>query len=391
MKVNARYLVKTLKTDLNEKMVFLGGPRQVGKTTVAKDLIAVHFKHKYYNWDKLSERNAALNGEWPVDTELIVLDEFHKYRKWKTWIKGEYDTLKDKYKFLLIGSARLNIYRRGGDSLQGRYHYYRLHPFSYVELHSSIKSLPEPGEELVFFEKTSHTDFDDLFHFGGFPEPLFKQNERFLRRWHNERLERFFKEDIRELTMIQDFGSLSLLADLLPEKTSSILSINSLARDLGINFRTVARWLDTFETFYYCFRVPSFQSKKVASVKKEKKLYLWDWSQIKNRGAKIENMVASHLLKFCNYHYDFNGWKVTLNYLRDSSGRETDFLVCLNDKPWFAVEVKTSEMNISKHLLYFRKKLNITHCYQIVLENNKDYMKNGIRVMPVEKFLTALI
>lgn len=154
--------------------------------------------------------------------------------------------------------------------MQGRYHFYRLHPFSYVELHSSTKTLPEPAEELIFSEKISHSDFEALFHYGGFPEALFKQNERFLRRWHNERLERFFKGDIRELTLIQDFGSLSLLADLLPEKTSSILSINSLARYLGVNFRTVARWLDTFELFYYCFRVPPFQSKKVASVKKEK-------------------------------------------------------------------------------------------------------------------------
>lgn len=140
MSVKNRYLTKAIESDLSEKMVFLGGPRQVGKTTIAKDLIAVHFKYRYYNWDKLSERNAALNGEWPAETELIVLDEFHKYRKWKTWLKGEYDTLKSKYKFLLTGSSRLNIYRRGGDSLQGRYHYYRLHPFSYVELHFVLEN-----------------------------------------------------------------------------------------------------------------------------------------------------------------------------------------------------------------------------------------------------------
>ena len=128
-----------------------------------------------------------------------------------------------------------------------------------------------------------------LYKFGGFPEPLIKQNHRFLRRWHNERTERFFKEDIRDLTMIRDFGNLTLLSDLLPERTSSILSINSLAEDLQVNFRTVANWLDTFELFYYCFRIPPYQSKKIAAVRKEKKLYLWDWSVIEEDGQRLEN------------------------------------------------------------------------------------------------------
>ena len=136
MIVKKRYLTKNIREDLKEKMVFLGGPRQVGKTTAARDLISRNFKSSYYNWDKLSNGIAALKGEWPPDSDLIILDEFHKHSKWKTWIKGEYDTCKDRYRFLLTGSTRLNIYRRGEDSLQGRYHYYTLHPFTVAELNS---------------------------------------------------------------------------------------------------------------------------------------------------------------------------------------------------------------------------------------------------------------
>jgi len=174
--------------------------------------------------------------------------------------------------------------------LQGRYHYYTLHPFSIAELISS-KPLIKPLQELVFKEGSLDDEFNALFDFGGFPEPFLKQNRRFLRRWHMEKTERFFSEDIRELTFIKDFGNLALLADILPDKTSSILSINSLAEDLQVNFRTIANWLDTFEQFYYCFRIPPFQSKKIAAVRKEKKLYLWDWSAIEEDGQKLENFI----------------------------------------------------------------------------------------------------
>jgi len=390
MDVRERYLTGAITDDLSEKMVFLGGARQVGKTTLARQLVAPRYQSSYYSWDRVRERRAALKGEWPPDSELILLDEFHKYPKWKTWIKGEYDALHHRYKFLLTGSARLNIYRRGGDSLQGRYHYYTLHPFSYAEL-SGYSGRIEPGEELIFQNQTSSSAFDVIMEFGGFPEPLLRQDKRFLRRWHNERVERFFREDIRELTMIRDFGSLTLLADLLPERASSILSINSLAEDLQVNYRTAAHWLDIFEQFYYCFRLPPYQSRKIVSVRKEKKLYLWDWSHIEHDGPKLENLVGLHLLKFCDCLYERDGWKVSLSYLRDTKGRETDFLVTFNNRPWFAVEVKSRERGLSKNLLYFRENMGIPWCYQVVNDRGRDYVKGGVRVMPVHKFLSARV
>lgn len=388
MKLENRYLSGAVEEDLSEKMVFVGGPRQVGKTTLARDCVASKYKASYYSWDKIDQRNKALRGEWNPDVELILLDEFHKYREWKSWIKGEYDVYKNKYRFLLTGSARLNVYRKGGDSLQGRYHYYTLHPFSYAEINSFTPQV-QPGQELSFKEKG--TGLDALLIYGGFPEPFIKQEARFLRRWNNEQLERLFKEDVRELTNIKDMGSLTLLANLLPGKVASILSINSLANDLQVNFRTVSNWLDVFETFYYCFRIAPYQSKMIASVRKEKKLYLWNWSRLEAEGPKLENLVALHLLKYCDYLYDYEGWKVSLFYLRDSTGREVDFLLTLNQEPWLAVEVKTKETKLSGNLVYFKEKLGIPYCYQIVHHSMDDFIKGGIRVMPIEKFLTAFI
>jgi len=388
--MKSRYLTNPLLEDLKEKMIFLSGPRQVGKTTLATEIIGKKMKSLSFNWDKLQERKQALKGEWPEETELIILDEFHKHRKWKTWIKGEYDTYKNKYKFLLTGSARLNVYRKGGDSLQGRYYHYRFHPFSLSEMVNQTCQT-QPGKDLVFSQKFFWPECETLLRFGGFPEPLLKQNTRHLRRWQTLRLEKFLKEDVRDLTRIQDIGNLSLLCELLPEKIKSPLSINSLAEDLQVNFRTITNWIRACEELYYCYLIPPFQTRKIAAVKKEKKLYLWDWALIEDESARLENLVASHLLKYCHFLHDHDGLQATLHFIRDNAGRETDFLVCLKNKPWFAVEVKTKDTTISKNLFYFQKKLDIPHCYQVVEKTKKDFLKNDIHVLPLAKFLTALI
>ena len=390
MESTNRYLTHPIRTDLQETMVFLGGPRQVGKTTLAVDLVGKAFRSVYFNWDKADQRRQALKGLWPADGELIILDEFHKHTKWKSWIKGEYDTNKNRYKFLLTGSARLDIYRRGGDSLQGRYRYYRLHPFSVAEL-AKTRTKNELNKELTFSDEKVDAAYETLLQYGGFPKPLLKQDQREWRRWQNERLEKIIREDVRDLSMVKDIGNLTLLAELLPERTSSVLSINSLAEDLQVNFRTVQNWLNILDRLYFCYRLSPFQNRKIASVRKEKKLYLWDWSPITEEGSRIENLVASHLLKFCHYLHDVDGWKTELFYLRDSTGREVDFLVTVDGKPWFAVEVKSGKAQIATPLFYFRDKLKIPYCYQVLSRSETDFLKEGIRVMPLAKFLTAFV
>lgn len=385
-----RYLTPAIVDDLADKMVFIGGPRQVGKTTLALEGVGASLENSYYNWDKIQQRLAAIRGEWPPAAKLVILDEFHKYRKWKTWLKGEWDTRSGNLRFLLTGSARMNMYRRGADSLQGRYHYYTLHPFSMAELHGCLPAI-KPFSEIHFEHSGSAHDIDVLLRYGGFPESYLKQDERFTRRWHQECFELLFKEDIRDLTQLQDLTTLMLLAEMIPNRISSILSLNSIAQDLQVNFRTVARWMDVFEQFYYCFRLSPFQSRAIASVKKEKKLYLWDWSQVPDEPKRYENLIASSLLKYCDYLHDREGYKATLHYVRDDTGREVDFLVAIDNKPWFAVEAKLSDSDVSKTMLYFKERLGISFCYQVVKNTERDFINRGIRIIPAKRFLMSLV
>jgi len=187
-------------------MVFVAGPRQVGKTTLAKQILDREKTGKYLTWDRREDRKEIREARWPEGKALIVLDEIHKYRQWKRWIKGEYDKYRDRLRFLVTGSARMDIYRRGGDSLQGRYHHYRLHPFTVREAEGKPASpLPAPGEELRFDEPCKRETVESVLGFGGFPEPFLAQSERSLRRWHKERLDRFFREDVRDLDTVRDF------------------------------------------------------------------------------------------------------------------------------------------------------------------------------------------
>lgn len=386
-----RYITSNILTDLNSKMVFVGGARQVGKTTLAKDLVAKEFEStQYYNWDFNPDRTKIISNELPGEPSLLIFDEIHKYKKWKTLIKGIYDTYKQKYKIIVTGSARLNIFRKGGDSLQGRYHYYTLHPFSLAEI-ENIRNKFQPFEELNFSKSFFNPSIETLLKFGGFPEPLLSQDEKILRRWHNEKLERLFKEDIRDVENIKDINSLKLLGDLLPFRASSPLSINSLSEDLQVSHRAITNWLNILEAFYYIFRVYPYSSKKIRSIKKEPKLYLIDWSEIENEGARFENMIASHLLKFVRFLYESEGYKADLFYLRNVDKKEVDFLITMNNKPWFSVETKMSDKTPSPNITYFKERLKIPFNYQVIKEDNIDIIKDGIRVISAGKFLSGLL
>ncbi len=389
-----RYLTGNILGDLEEKMVFVGGARQVGKTTLALKILTQKFtNYSYYNWDFPPDRKKLMNFEFPGEKALLIFDEIHKYRKWKSLVKGIYDSYKSRYKIIVTGSAHLNVYRRGGDSLQGRYHYYTLHPFSLAELFE-IKNKYTPSDELKFHTddpKGNNDGLNQLFKFGGFPEILFKQSEQSLRRWHNEKLERLFREDIRDVENIRDIGNVKLLGDLLPSKAAGPLSINAVREDLEVSHRAVAKWLDVLELFYYHFRIYPYHSKIIRSIKKEPKIYLVDWSEVQDEGARFENLIASHLLKFVQYLREYEGYKTNLNYLRNVDKREVDFIVSSDGKPWFAVEVKMNDTQPSPNIYYFKERLNIPYLFQVVMKKDIDFIKDGIRIISADKFLTALI
>lgn len=393
--VNLRYLEPVVAADLSEKMVFIGGPRQVGKTTMAQAIGARNYSAvDYLNWDNPADRRRILDGQFSADAKLLIFDEIHKYRQWKNHIKGIFDTQRERFHILVTGSARLDLYRRGGDSLLGRYHYFRLHPFSVTELTGTAPAPASPFSELQFSNislQTLREHFDSLFHFGGFPEPLFRQDDRTLRRWQNERIDRLIKEDIRDVELVRDMSALQVLSEVLPSRVASKLSLNALREDLGVAHKTISLWVDILERFYYHFRIQPFATKRFRSLRKEAKLYLWDWSEVEDSGARLENIVASHLLKFVHYLHDAEGYKAELWYLGDVEGREVDFLVTVDQKPWFAVEVKQSDTTPSKHLHYFTAKLHIPFLYQVVGATGIDVIQGNVRIISVERFFGGLV
>lgn len=387
-----RYLTEKIIADLAEKMVFVSGPRQVGKTTLAQYLGKKYFPpFAYFNWDYQPDRKKIINLQFPGEAKILIFDEIHKWKNWKNYVKGIYDKHKAQFKILVTGSAKLDIYQRGGDSLMGRYYHYLLHPFSLKEV-LFLKTKPVPFAPLKFSPNREAVAFlERLLKFGPFPEPFLKQNRRHWHRWQSQRLERLVKEEIRDLRMIADLANLQILVEILPNKVASLLSLNNLREDLEVAHKTIVNYLKTLEFFYFHFRVYPYAKKKIRSIKKMSKLYLWDWSPVTNEGAKLENLLASHLFKLVHYLKNAEGEKAELFYLRDLEGRETDFLLEVNQKPWFALEVKLEETKVSSSLLYFGKKLAIPHLYQVVKTTGVDLFDSGVRVISADKFLTGLI
>ncbi len=306
-----RYLEAPILEDLPAKMILVAGPRQVGKTTLARQILATAERGLYLSWDNRGDRREIHAARWPGHPALVVLDELHKWRGRKGWLKGEYDAHRATTRFLVTGSARLDVYRRGGDSLQGRYHHYRLHPFSHNEARgagpAATITTVTPGHALRVGDG-SREIVSALMQYGGFPEPFLAQSARTHRRWQKERLDRFVREDVRDLEPIRDLSSLEHLADLIPERVASPLSLNALREDLDVSHRALTRWIDILERLYYIVRVRPFESRAVRSLRKMPKAYLWDWSQVPAPGPRFENLVAFHLLKLCHFLQDRDGF-----------------------------------------------------------------------------------
>jgi hypothetical protein len=372
MPVTRRYLDAQVRRDLARKMVFVAGPRQVGKTTLARSL--PHAGRGYLNWDIPRDRERILKGELPV-SRLWVFDEIHKYRRWRNYLKGVYDARSRGQQILVTGSGRLDLYRFGGDSLQGRYHFLRLHPFSVAEL-----------------DLRSAADLEQLLVLGGFPEPFLGGSEREARRWAREYRTLLVREEVTSLERVQDLGHLELLVMRLPELVGAPLSINALREDLQVSHKAVASWVQVLERLFAVFRLAPFGAPNIRAVKKEQKHYQFDWSTVPERGKRFENLVAAHLLKWVQFEQDARGRDLELRYFRDTDGREVDFVITERRVPIRLIECKTSARDVDPSLRYLKARFPKADAWQLALDTAKDYVTpDGIRVAPALEFLRTLV
>jgi uncharacterized protein len=383
-----RYCDNYIIDDLKKKMVFLGGPRQVGKTTLSKMLCSSDVnKCLYFNWDVTEDRRAILAKQWLPNTSLIIFDELHKYPRWKQWIKGVYDTKKPEQQYLVTGSARLDVYKRDGDSLMGRYHYWRLHPFTIDEIPKNIS----------VFEA-----YQRLLEHGGFPEPFLANDIRESRRWRRERFDRILHEDVRDLENIKNIQTLSLFSDALRSRVGSLITLANLAQDLEISPKTCKAWLAIIEKMYIVFAIYPLLNNIPRSILKPPKVYFFDNADVvgagsdktNSDGAKLENLVATTLLKRLHFMEDYYGYRCALHYIRDKDGREIDFVVVIENKIEYLIEVKLTDDNISSSLKYYAEKLKPFNeklrAVQLVGNLKITYEKNNILVTDPITFFTKI-
>lgn len=367
-----RYIQKQVEKDLKNKMVFVSGPRQVGKTTLAMSLLKT--TESYLNWDIPTHREAILKRELPL-TDLWCFDEIHKYKSWRDYLKGVYDEFHKTHQILVTGSARLDLLRKSGDSLQGRYYHLRLHPLSMKEL-----------------GLTTQEEFLKLLALGGFPEPYFLDSELEAKRWSTNYRSLLVNQESSSIEIISDLSKLELLSLRLPELVGFPLSLNALREDLQIAHKTVSRWMDILENIYMIYRLSPFGSPLIRAVKKEQKHYHYDWTLVQDMAARFENMIASHLLKWVHYQRDFFGEEMELRYFRDTDGREVDFCLTKNLKPQMFVECKWKEGSTSGHLNYLKKKFPDVEHYQVAATGTEKYInKNSIIHIPAIKFLQKFV
>lgn len=362
--------LEAIGADLERKMVLVAGPRQVGKTTLSKQLPGG--VEGYLNWDVASDRSRILARELPA-TQFWVFDEIHKFKGWRNYLKGVWDGRETGQRVLVTGSARLDLVRRAGDSLQGRYHLHRMHPLSVAELGGHQDAL------------------DALLRFSGFPEPFYSASDLEARRWSRSYRTLLVRDEVTTLDRIDDLDRLELLMLRLPDCVGSLLSLNALREDLEISHRTITRWITALERLYALFRITPIGGPKIRAIRKAPKHYHFDWTLVENEAARFENLVACHLLKYVHCEQDQRGRELDLQYFRDRDGREVDFIVTEKRKPILAVECKLGEAPPDRSVRYFKERYPNCAAWQISRSAKKDYRTpEGIRVGPAVALLRDL-
>ncbi|HEX2579728.1 MAG TPA: ATP-binding protein [Rhabdochlamydiaceae bacterium] len=365
---------KAILRDLHKKMVLLAGPRQAGKTTLAKE-IAHEFKSSVYlTYDRLEDRKTILSESWLPSTELVILDEIHKMPKWKNFLKGVYDTKPSNQKILVTGSARLEIFNKVGDSLAGRYFLHRLLPLSPSECSKGGVEFP----------------LDRFLERGGFPEPLLDKDPIDAERWRLQYVDSLLRIDILEFENIHNLNAIRLVFELLRERVGSPVSYQSLAEDIEISPNTVKKYIQILEALYIVFRVTPFSKNIARSLLKEPKIYFFDTGLVKgDSGARFENLVATCLLKHVYAKVDYKAESYSLKYLQTKEKRQVDFALVRDKKIEQMIEVKYADASINPSLWHFYDKYHLP-AVQIVKELKTEKVEKGIEILRADNFLKKL-
>ena len=372
-----RYLTKYIQEDLAIKIVLLTGPRQTGKTTLSKMLKS---DYDYFNFDSLEDRLSLQEKSWDRSKDLVIFDELHKLKNWKSWLKGIYDTEGIPPSLLVTGSAKLDTYRKVGDSLAGRFFQFRMHPLDLKEIKTFVN--PENLE----------TELDKLLEIGGFPEPFLNGTNRFYNRWKKSHLDIILKQDLIDLENVQQIIQIETLIQLLKNRVGSPVSYSSLARDLQCSDKTVKRWLTILENMYVIFKVAPFHKNIARAIQKAPKFYFYDTGQvIGDPGIKLENTVACAIQKEIHFREDCFGEEKKLYYLKNKDGKEIDFCTTANDSPSLMVEVKWKDGTLSSNFEIFKKFFPQIKMIQVTKELRKEKtFPNGVEIRTAHKWLADL-
>lgn len=373
-----RYLDDLILVDLGRKLVVVTGPRQVGKTTLARQLMQGLQPAQYLNWDVAADRAVLQRQTWLPRSRLLVMDEIHKMAGWKAWLKGVVDGRSPEQALLVAGSARMETFRQSGESLAGRYFAYRLHPLSVREWCEQRQAAPNDA-------------LDHLLARGGFPEPCLADDPVQADRWRAQYINDLVREDVLEFSRVQEIGSMRLFVDLLRERVGSPLSLASIARDLAVSPTTLKRYLDILQALFIVFTVQPWHHNIARAVLQSPKVYFYDIGLVRgDDGIRLENAVAAMLLKHVQFLADVKGQATGLHYVRTKDGAEVDFALSCDGALTELIEVKLSDDRPHRALQRFAAQFPAATALQLVQHLRQEQAVGGVAITAAAPWLAGL-